>query len=107
MAVHGKVYDLTYFWPFHKGGPEEILSVIGTDATKAFDDNLHNEQYVAPLYGMIVGDYDDPYAKLYNFKSVACVQLGNGPWAEKIFNYLPDFSPDDPDKARGSGGEEI
>jgi hypothetical protein len=59
---------------------------------------------------MIVGDYDDPNSKqnsLYNFKSVACVQLGNGPWAEKIFNYLPDFSPDDPDKARGSGGDEI
>ena len=45
---------------------------------------------------------------LYNFKPAACVQLGNGLWAEKIFNYLPDFYPEEKqDLARGSGGDEI
>lgn len=42
-AINGHVYDLTTWINRHPGGPEAILGICGTDATKAFE-NQHGGQ---------------------------------------------------------------
>ena len=42
-AINGSVYDLTAWISQHPGGPEHILSICGTDATAAFN-NQHDGQ---------------------------------------------------------------
>merc|ERR1711970_716443 len=37
VAVHGRVYDVTAFLPYHPGGKSSILKVAGSDATTLFD----------------------------------------------------------------------
>lgn len=36
MAVHGKVYKVDAYFPFHPGGEEELAKGIGKDATELF-----------------------------------------------------------------------
>ena len=37
MALRGKVFNVTKYLPYHPGGPGELMSVAGKDATKEFD----------------------------------------------------------------------
>lgn len=37
LAIRGKVYNVTAYFPFHPGGPEELKKGIGKDATTLFD----------------------------------------------------------------------
>ena len=41
MALRGKVYNVTKYLPYHPGGPEELMSVAGKDASREFD-KIHN-----------------------------------------------------------------
>ncbi|KAL1497425.1 hypothetical protein ABEB36_008401 [Hypothenemus hampei] len=38
IAIRGKVYNLTEYFPFHPGGEEELMKGVGKDATNIFDD---------------------------------------------------------------------
>eukprot|EP00949_MAST-11_sp_MAST-11-sp1_P003565 g3565.t1 len=38
MAIHGKVYDVTKYIPYHPGGVDELLRGVGKDATALFDE---------------------------------------------------------------------
>ena len=59
----------------HPGGFDDLFSVVGTDATEAFNENFHTEEFLVPLYDLIIGDFVDDAENnpLYNFKPVACV----------------------------------
>ena len=46
VAVHGKVFDVTYFMHDHPGGVNEIKDLMGRDATKEFDENVSNELFL-------------------------------------------------------------
>jgi cytochrome b involved in lipid metabolism len=37
MALRGKVFNVTKYLSYHPGGPEELMSVAGKDATREFD----------------------------------------------------------------------
>lgn len=35
-AIHGKVYNMTAYLPFHPGGENELMRSAGRDGTKLF-----------------------------------------------------------------------
>jgi cytochrome b involved in lipid metabolism len=35
-AIHGKVYNMTAYLPFHPGGERELMRAAGRDGTKLF-----------------------------------------------------------------------
>nr|XP_032518662.1 cytochrome b5 reductase 4 isoform X1 [Danaus plexippus plexippus] len=37
LAIRGRVYNITYYLPYHPGGPEELMRGAGIDATELFD----------------------------------------------------------------------
>ncbi|CAG9767355.1 unnamed protein product [Ceutorhynchus assimilis] len=37
LAIRGKVYNVTQYFPFHPGGEEELIKGAGIDATKLFE----------------------------------------------------------------------
>lgn len=55
VIIHGKVYDLTKFLPYHPGSPHVILNVAGKDATHQFDDVGHSTDSL--IYDLDLGCY--------------------------------------------------
>lgn len=37
LAIRGRVFNITYYLPYHPGGPEELMRGAGMDATQLFD----------------------------------------------------------------------
>lgn len=55
IAISGIVYDVGFYLDEHPGGPEQILSVAGRDATEVFDDMGHSRTAKKLLEQMRVG----------------------------------------------------
>ncbi|CAG9564727.1 unnamed protein product [Danaus chrysippus] len=65
LAIRGRVYNITFYLPYHPGGPEELMRGAGIVATELFDkvhpwviyDSLLAKCLVVPLRA------DRPYAE--------------------------------------------
>ena len=49
VAVHGKVYDLTGFLQNHPGGVKVLEAVGGTNGTREFDEQGHDDYHIDKL----------------------------------------------------------
>jgi cytochrome b involved in lipid metabolism len=59
MVLHGKVYNVTKYIPYHPGGFDEIMRGAGIDGTKLFDDNHSWVSIDGFLEKCYVGDFVD------------------------------------------------
>ena len=58
-AISGKAYDLTAWIPKHRGGPEAIVSICGTDATSVFQGKHGGQSGPASSLSIyLLGDVD-------------------------------------------------
>eukprot|EP00918_Siedleckia_nematoides_P072200 GHVU01157688.1.p1 GENE.GHVU01157688.1~~GHVU01157688.1.p1 ORF type:complete len:226 (+),score=41.01 GHVU01157688.1:261-938(+) len=60
VAVRGDVFDISHYLDFHPGGVEVMLPVLGTDATKAFDESHRWVSAAAILQHVRVGTVQPP-----------------------------------------------
>ncbi|CAH2092919.1 unnamed protein product [Euphydryas editha] len=65
LAIRGRVYNITYYLPYHPGGPEELLKGAGIDATELFDKVHPWVNYDSLLAKCLVGPlrFDRPDAE--------------------------------------------
>jgi len=59
MVLHGKVYNVTKYIPYHPGGFDEVMRGAGIDGTKLFDDNHSWVSIDGFLEKCYVGDFMD------------------------------------------------
>ena len=59
MVLHGKVYNVTKYVPYHPGVFDEVMRGAGIDATKLFDDNHAWVSIEGFLEKCFVGDFVD------------------------------------------------
>ena len=59
MVLHGKVYNVTKYIPYHPGGFDEVMRGAGIDGTKLFDDNHSWVSIDGFLEKCYVGDFLD------------------------------------------------
>ena len=50
LALRGKVYNVSHYFPYHPGGPEQLMRGAGRDATALFDE-FHPWLSIAPMLG--------------------------------------------------------
>ncbi|CAG8487033.1 1520_t:CDS:2 [Ambispora leptoticha] len=59
VAIHGKVYDVTYFIDEHPGGDEVLFEEAGRNATESFDDVGHSDEAHEILKRYYIGELKD------------------------------------------------
>lgn len=64
VIISGKVYNVTSYIPHHPGGPNQIISRCGTDATQAFAGVGHSSQAQQALASFYLGTLGQPVSFL-------------------------------------------